>query len=138
MNPAPLWLYFLHCDNGSYYAGYTRNLVRRYRQHLAGKAGAKYTRAFKPVAIAQCWRLFAEVGLALRIERLLKSQDRPGKEQLIREPARLRLLAETRLARELALFTFDPSWVERAAGVTPGPVAQGDLDPFGEYPARDF
>lgn len=138
MSAGSLWLYLLRCDNGNYYAGYTNNLVKRYRQHLTGTAGAKYTRAFKPVGIAQCWRLFASVGVALQIERLLKRQGRPAKERLIREPARLKSLAEGRLAREVALFTFDPALVAGEITAPPGPAAKRDADPFAAYPARDF
>ena len=138
MSASCLWLYLLQCDNGSYYAGYTNNLVRRYRQHCQGRAGARYTRAFRPVAIAQCWRLFEPVGTALRIERLLKSQGRPGKEQLVREPARLKGLAEARVARELALFTFNPALVESEAGICAAPPLKRGPDPFAAYPAADF
>lgn len=41
------WLYLIECSNGSYYAGITTDVQRRYAQHLSGK-GAKYTRSFPP------------------------------------------------------------------------------------------
>ncbi|WP_427137886.1 GIY-YIG nuclease family protein [Psychrobacillus psychrodurans] len=40
--------YVLECKDGSYYAGYTNDLVKRINVHNAGK-GAKYTRAKRPV-----------------------------------------------------------------------------------------
>ena len=40
--------YVLECRDGSYYAGYTNDLVKRITVHNEGK-GAKYTRARKPV-----------------------------------------------------------------------------------------
>lgn len=40
--------YVLECSDGSYYAGYTNDLVKRIRVHNEGK-GAKYTRAKRPV-----------------------------------------------------------------------------------------
>lgn len=40
--------YVLECKDGSYYAGYTNDLVKRVKVHNEGK-GAKYTRAKRPV-----------------------------------------------------------------------------------------
>lgn len=40
--------YVLECKDGSYYAGYTNDLVKRITVHNEGK-GAKYTRAKRPV-----------------------------------------------------------------------------------------
>ena len=41
--------YVLECKDGSYYAGYTNDLVKRIKVHNEGK-GAKYTRAKRPVS----------------------------------------------------------------------------------------
>ncbi|TQR06146.1 GIY-YIG nuclease family protein [Psychrobacillus soli] len=41
--------YVLECKDGSYYAGYTNDLVKRVAVHNEGK-GAKYTRARRPVS----------------------------------------------------------------------------------------
>ena len=41
--------YVLECNDGSYYAGYTNDLVKRVKVHNEGK-GAKYTRAKRPVS----------------------------------------------------------------------------------------
>ena len=43
-------LYLLRCRDGSYYAGITTDLDRRFREHAAGK-GAKYTRAHPPECV---------------------------------------------------------------------------------------
>lgn len=40
--------YVLQCNDDSYYAGYTNNLLKRIKVHNEGK-GAKYTRARLPV-----------------------------------------------------------------------------------------
>lgn len=40
--------YVLQCNDGSYYAGYTNDLIKRIKIHNEGK-GAKYTRARLPV-----------------------------------------------------------------------------------------
>ncbi len=51
--PTPAWfVYLLRCADGTLYAGITTNLDRRLAEHNAGKAGAKYTRTRRPVALA--------------------------------------------------------------------------------------
>ena len=42
--------YLLLCADGSYYAGYTTDLVRRVAVHNAGR-GAKYTKSRLPVTL---------------------------------------------------------------------------------------
>ncbi|MCT8357704.1 GIY-YIG nuclease family protein [Xanthomonas citri pv. anacardii] len=48
--PKPWHLYLLLCRNGSYYAGITNDLERRFQAHLRG-TGARYTRANPPVQV---------------------------------------------------------------------------------------
>ena len=43
-------VYMLLCQDGSYYTGYTQNLVNRVKQHMSGK-GSRYTRVKKPKEI---------------------------------------------------------------------------------------
>lgn len=73
-------VYVLSCENGSYYTGYTTDLMKRYAAHLAGKC--KYTRSFKPVGIAQHWVVETK-SEALRLERAIKALSRPEKERLL-------------------------------------------------------
>lgn len=80
------WVYILYCENSSYYTGYTANLLRRYQQHLTGKAKCKYTRSFKPITIAQCWRIMGDKSLAMKIENSIKRLSRSAKLQLIQFP----------------------------------------------------
>lgn len=80
------WVYILHCDNDSYYTGYTDNLEKRYRSHLNGTGGCKYTRSFKPIAIAQCWLISDDKLLALQMERAIKKLTRKQKIELITNP----------------------------------------------------
>ena len=75
-------VYMLRCDNGSLYTGYTTDLAKRYQAHLAGRC--KYTRSFKPVAIAHYWVLDSK-SEALRLERAIKALSRQEKEHLIAE-----------------------------------------------------
>lgn len=98
-SPDCFYLYILECDNGNYYTGYTKDLTKRYEQHLAGKANSKYTRSFKPKRIAQSWQLFDTIGTALKIERFIKRQNRLTKELLIHSPE----ILKTRLHEKLRL-----------------------------------
>ncbi|MGC1507718.1 GIY-YIG nuclease family protein [Ketobacter sp. MCCC 1A13808] len=45
------YLYILRCADGSLYTGITTDLERRTREHNQGKAGAKYTKARRPVEL---------------------------------------------------------------------------------------
>ncbi|MBV9575864.1 MAG: GIY-YIG nuclease family protein [Gammaproteobacteria bacterium] len=82
------WVYILYCENNSYYTGYTTDLDKRYQAHLNGKA-SKYTRSFKPVQIAQYWKLLCDKRTAMQIERHIKNLSRLQKEKLIASPSML-------------------------------------------------
>lgn len=86
--PAPqyYWVYILLCDNQSYYTGYTDDLQKRYRAHVTGTGKCKYTRSFKPLRIAQCWKVYGEKALAMQLERQIKKLSRSEKEKLILKP----------------------------------------------------
>ena len=81
------WVYILHCDNDSYYTGYTVDLARRYQDHMNGKA--KYTRSFKPLTIAQAWRVSGEKSEAMKLENFIKKLSRPEKLHLLAHPESL-------------------------------------------------
>jgi len=83
------WVYILLCENGSFYTGYTNDLAKRYRAHLAGTGLCKYTRSFKPLCIAQCWEIADSKALALKIERQIKKLSRSEKEKIICSPSLL-------------------------------------------------
>ena len=44
------YFYVLECGDGSYYAGYTNDLLKRLAKHESGK-GAKYTRSRGPLEL---------------------------------------------------------------------------------------
>lgn len=79
------WVYILYCNNGHYYTGYTSNLIKRYASHLNG-SGSKYTRSFKPLHLAQCWKINGNKSLAMKIERSIKKLSRIEKEKIIGSP----------------------------------------------------
>lgn len=112
-NADVFWIYILECDNGNYYTGYTKDLAKRYEQHLAGKANSKYTRSFKPIRIAQCWQLFDSIGTALKIERFIKLQSRVTKELLIQSPETLKMKLHGKLKLNLDLEPFELSAIKR-------------------------
>lgn len=104
------WVYMLHCDNDSYYTGYTTNVSNRYQAHLHGTGKCKYTRSFKPLGIAQCWQIDTDKTLALKIEHFIKKLSRAEKEQLISRPNLLTKIfpAKTVSKRDIRRFTkFD-------------------------------
>lgn len=89
MSESCYWVYILHCSNGSYYTGYTNNLQKRYQSHLNGTGKCKYTRSFKPLTIAQCWKIESDKSFAMQLERKIKSLTRQEKEKIIAKPSLL-------------------------------------------------
>ena len=120
----------LECENGAYYTGYTTNLTRRFRQHLDGTAGVKYTRSHRPVRIAQCWRLYDSVGCALKVEKMIKAGGRRVKNLILSDPSELKRIASARLGRELKLFAFDTIDVEKASRQLDASEVKTVPDPF--------
>jgi putative endonuclease len=128
----------LECDDASYYTGYTKNMVRRYRQHVEGKAGVKYTRTHKPVRIAQCWRLFGTVGTALKVELYIKRRPRSVKDRFVSNPAELKPGASRAIEQDLNIFTVDPEMVEREALAIEMEDLKNGADPFAGAPPADL
>ncbi|HZW61124.1 MAG TPA: GIY-YIG nuclease family protein [Candidatus Babeliales bacterium] len=64
---------------------YTSDLEKRYAAHIEGIA-SKYTRSFKPVSIAQSWKITGGKSLAMKIENHIKKLSRIQKENLIVNP----------------------------------------------------
>ncbi len=124
----------IECDNGAFYTGYSNNLARRFRQHLDGTANVKYTRSYKPVRLAQCWRLFDTVGTALKVESLIKRRGTASKRRLLENPDTLAPMAAARLEREIDITPFDAATVEHAArNLAPEDIKNG-ADPFESAP----
>ncbi len=75
------FVYILRCADGSLYTGATKDLPRRLRQHLAGRA-SRYTRARLPVELAWSRRV-RTWPRALREEHRIKGLTRAQKLALI-------------------------------------------------------
>jgi putative endonuclease len=85
------WVYILQCENNTYYSGYTTDMERRFQEHLSGSAKCKYTRSFKPLAIAQCWQVSGSKSLAMSVERYIKKMTKKEKTAVIKDPDLLSL-----------------------------------------------
>ena len=70
-------LYLLECENGSYYAGITTDLERRFAEHVFG-IGARYTRANPPARVVAV-KVFPDRASASRAEAALKKMPRARK-----------------------------------------------------------
>ena len=78
MPAAPPWyLYLIECRNGSFYAGISNDVERRYAQHLAGR-GAKYTRAHPPLRLLGT-RAFPDRSSASKAEHAIRQLPRAQK-----------------------------------------------------------
>jgi putative endonuclease len=104
------WLYILQVKNGYYYTGYTSNLKRRYKEHVRGTC--KYTRAFPPMKIARSWKIFADRGMLLKIESLIKRQRRKGKTLLINNTESLEELVWTKLSLKLKIENTEAAYIK--------------------------
>ena len=68
------YVYILECSNGRLYTGYTVDIEKRFNEHVSGKSGAKFTRAFKPRKIAAAWKVAGERGDAMHIEAFINPE----------------------------------------------------------------
>ena len=81
------YIYIIECANGRLYTGWTIDIKKRFNEHVSGKAGAKFTRSFKPKKIAASWKIIDSTrGEALRIEAYIKSLNRAKKLVIINNP----------------------------------------------------
>jgi len=76
-------LYLLECENGTYYAGITTDLDRRFAEHVFG-IGARYTRANPPRRVVAAKEL-ADRASASRAEAALKKLPRGEKLNYFRD-----------------------------------------------------
>ncbi len=76
------YMYIVECSNASYYAGSTKDLERRIRQHNAG-TGANHTRKYGPVQLVY-YEEFERIDDAFYREKQIQKWSRKKKEALIR------------------------------------------------------
>ena len=76
------FVYMLRCSDNSLYTGITTDVERRVKEHNEAKAGAKYTRAKRPVELV--YEEQAETrSVALKREAQLKKLKKDEKENLL-------------------------------------------------------
>lgn len=78
------WVYILECSDGTYYAGYTNDLMKRVNEHNSNCGrGAKYLRGKGPVKLvyAKEYRYYKN---AVHAEIDIKKLTRRQKEELIK------------------------------------------------------
>lgn len=77
------FVYILECNDGSFYTGYTNDLVKRVALHNKG-GGSKYVRTRLPARLvfSKSYKYFK---LAILQERRIKSLTRKQKEDLVRD-----------------------------------------------------
>ena len=76
------FVYMLLCSDGSYYTGYTSNVLSRFERHKKGH-GARYTKMRQPKTIAYLQR-FTTRRAAMRRERQMKALSHDQKLDLAR------------------------------------------------------
>lgn len=76
------YTYMLRCGDGSYYTGWTNNLVRRIHMHQKGKGG-KYTRSHLPVHLVY-FECYNDPHEARTREPAIKKLSREEKDELVR------------------------------------------------------
>lgn len=96
------FVYMLMCEGGRLYTGYTVDIKKRFASHVSGKGGAKFTRGFRPVAVAALWRVRGGRGTAMKVEAFIKSLTRDEKKILAAGPLMLaEKVIETGIAAEI-------------------------------------
>ena len=76
------FVYFLRCADDTFYTGVTTNLSRRIDEHNEGKAGAKYTKARRPVVLVYS-ESAKDRSQAQKREHALRSLSRADKQALV-------------------------------------------------------
>ncbi|HBE03070.1 MAG: hypothetical protein A2096_13740 [Spirochaetes bacterium GWF1_41_5] len=80
------YIYVLECRKNFLYCGITTDISRRFNEHVSGKRGARFTRAFKPGRILKCWKT-GNRSDAQRIEAFFKSMNKKEKLECLEKPA---------------------------------------------------
>ncbi|MSU75566.1 MAG: GIY-YIG nuclease family protein [Candidatus Magasanikbacteria bacterium] len=84
----PHFVYILKCADKTLYTGCTNNLKKRLHEHNTSKAGAKYTRARRPVKLVYT-KKFRALGSARKYEAEIKRLTRKEKLVLIKKSSSL-------------------------------------------------
>jgi predicted GIY-YIG superfamily endonuclease len=80
----PYFVYILKCSDGTYYTGYTGDLLRRLKQHQSGSIPRAYTKPRRPVELVWVGE-FETKQEARENEKKIKRWNLDRKENLIAE-----------------------------------------------------
>ena len=103
------YVYLIECINGSYYAGYTTDMQRRYQEHCLGSQKCKYTRSFPPKQLLACWEILSSQSDALKLEKCIKQLSKKQKIKLVAE--------ETYLTDVLQQRGYETSFIQQVQRV---------------------
>jgi putative endonuclease len=78
----PYSVYILECADGTFYTGWTTDVMRRVEEHNSSTKGAKYTKARRPVALRYT-EFFATKSEAQKREYVVKQLSRVEKLALV-------------------------------------------------------
>ena len=81
MLPEIFFTYMLHCNDESFYIGWTKNIQNRLMQHNFGHLGARYTRIRRPVILIYL-EVYPSIKEAMRREYQMKKLTHAKKLQL--------------------------------------------------------
>lgn len=81
------YVYILECSDGSFYTGWTNDIIERYKAHQAGR-GARYTKSHYPMRIVHL-ELFEDRNEAMKREYAIKKMKRKQKEKLIEDSLKI-------------------------------------------------
>ena len=80
------YTYIVRCEDGSFYTGYAKDIIRRLREHyFHDSKRAKYTRSHQVVELMALWVTDSSM-VSMRLESRIKNLTRPEKEDLIQHP----------------------------------------------------
>jgi putative endonuclease len=83
MTTSKYFVYILECNDKTLYTGYTTDIAKRVEAHNAGKTGAKYTKARRPVKLKYSEK-HKTLSSALKREHALKKLSRKEKLELFK------------------------------------------------------
>lgn len=89
------YTYILKCKDGTYYTGWTNNIMKRVDDHNTGK-GAKYTKGRGPLTLVYL-ELFDSKNEALKKEAAIKKLSRLKKQELIYSCSLKKVLAKNKI-----------------------------------------
>ncbi len=110
------WIYILRVAGDRYYTGYTTDIYRRYIEHQSGSRKSRFTRSFPPEKIEQCWKVFADRGTTMFVERFIKKKNHQVKERLINQPQLLQQEILKACGKDIQIQVIGPDVYSRTTG----------------------